>query len=263
MRTLRFVSYRSIRVFALAACLLAAGASASAQLSGSGQLPLPAGCPNPPNCSSTAPGIGPTISANVSTGFTGTWSPNVAAPWVGTITATATGIGSGPSYPSSVVDASTTVWDFSLVGAGFLPVGTFVLLGDVDSGSSGSEQFDLSAFGAANALITTPWLDLPVRGTSANPGDFTAGSMPDFSWNAGVYSFTGANVLGNPTLSVWLQTNTNVFSLSVQKYTTNNGFGLAAPAAVPEPASLLTFGFGLLGVVLYRKMVSRKNARSV
>jgi PEP-CTERM motif len=222
--------------------------------------------------------VGPSISGGASAGWTGTWSASgpasaggpVAAAWVGTITS------SGGAYPSSPVAASTTTWNFSSLSGGSLPVGTFVGFGDLDDGSGQTEEYELMAFNSARQLITTAWLSgvgtngvtYDSSAVNCTPGCNQA-AMPEYVWGgttgetgvggspvaAGVYEFDGLNVtLGNPTETVWLTTNTAITSLSVEKFTNNNSFQLAAPTAVPEPSTwaMLLLGFAGLGFAGYR-----------
>ena len=173
---------------------------------------------------------------NHPTGFTGTWDNTVAPAWIGTFTATG-------FYPEGLATASTSIWDFTGLSLGSLPVGTFVGLGDVDAFGASEEKYELTAFDAFANAITSPWLDdvFFISSTSCAT-ECVQTSMPEYQWSApsGVYSFDGLNVTGNnPTVTVWVPTNTPISGLSVKKFSHNNSFVLAAPVAIPEPSSLL------------------------
>lgn len=170
------------------------------------------------------------------TGFTGTWDNNVAPAWIGTFAATG-------FYPEGLATASTSIWDFAGLSHGSLPVGTFVGLGDVDAFGAAEEKYELTAFDAFAKAITSPWLDDVFFISSISCAtECVQTSMPEYQWSAlnGVYSFDGLNVTGNnPTVTVWVPTNTLISGLSVKKFSHNNSFVLAAPVAIPEPNSLL------------------------
>ena len=232
--------------------LLAAATAAATPLSTSGALLLPTPCPGTA-CGPTNPWVALSITNNVTSGFDGTFSAPAAAAWQGTFHATASGVSSGPSYPSGAVGASTTLWNFSNLPNTYLPSGTFFGLGDVDNGSGQDERFKLIAYDNTLSVIKTPWLDEALLVQGAVPGELTQGSMPEYSWDGvnGVYTFDGNNVSINPTVTVWMATNLNMTQLSVQKF--NTSYGLAVAAPTPEPASFAMIGLGLATLGLVRK----------
>ena len=224
-----------------------------------GTLPLP-GCDNAmvgtiPRPSPPAWG-GATFETVATAGspFTATWSASgasaVAPAWQGTINVT------GAAYPSSSEGNSTTTWNFSTLTDGKLPAGTLVNFGDLDDGSGQTEEYELTAYDKSGVVITSAWLNAPffITDPSCTTGLASAtycvqASMPEYLWGGatgctacgvgatnvglGVYEFDGLNVAGNPTLTVWLTTNQDIYSLSVHKFTTNNSFVLAAPTIAP------------------------------
>lgn len=193
----------------------------------------------PGNTGSTSPGTAPTL-ANISGGFTGTWSSPVAGPWQGTFTATGL-------YPQSG-NSGTSVWNFAGLGAGNLPSGTYVRLGDVDNGVD--EVITLTAFDSSNVAIQSAWLDEPVFLAGATPSQFVQTNLPSWNFSNGVYTFTGVNI--NTLLTLSLTTNTPIGFLQVDKAHINNGFGLAAPD-VPEPGTMVLLSIGLAALNVARR----------
>lgn len=220
----------------------------AAILTGSGpNLPIPV--PNP----AWPPGVSPT---RVQTGptFTGTWNATAHPDWVGTYNA----VGLIPSaFATGVVR-----YDFTTLPLGYLPAGTFFIFGDVDGGSGNPERFDLTAFDSSNSVITNEWLGATTGPNSVHsvrgPGTGVAGAvlpgnMPGWSWqgtNPNGYHITGASVTGNPNVAVALVTNQPIYTMSLNKPTTHYGFGMQAPLAVPEPASVALLAMASVGVVV-------------
>ncbi len=211
------------------------------------QLTYPGPCPGP-TCSTAAPGIFPTINTT-SGGFTGTWTPPAALPWQGTFSGTG-------SYPDQNI--GTSVWNFSSLSGGVLPAGTYVYFGDLDDGAGEDERFTLDATYQGHA-VTSAWLSDPVFCTAAVLSQCNQANMPEYVWNSttGDYEFDGNQVPDNPTIGVWIKTNTAIDGLTVVSAADTDSFGLAAPASTPEPSSLLLLGSGLLGLagVARRKLM--------
>lgn len=144
-----------------------------------------------------------------------------------------------------------TRYDFSTLPTGLLPVGTYFAFGDVDGGSSTNENFILQAFDAAGALITNAWLDQPigVNGIGTGPGStILPGNLPGWTWDAGTstYTISGAGVTGgNPSLTVWIQNNTAIGSLAVERTSGFANFSLSAPIPSPGGMGVLALAAGI------------------
>ncbi len=226
----------SVSAFVLAASLSAlfAVSSYATPLVGSGTLPFPGATGNPPRDTYAPAGspLGP---------FTGTWpgvGPDLANPaWWGTFSAM------GP-MPHGNVATGTALYDFTPTGGyapGALPVGTYFYFGDLDNGAAQNESFHLLAFNTAGNLITTPWLETPFAASAGS----TAVQMPAYSFSPGVYDFNGNSVPGNPSVAVYLKSNTLIGKLEVTRTSTFASFILQAPP-VPEPSSVLLLFSGVL-----------------
>ena len=228
----------------LTLALIIAVASAPAfagLLSTSGQLQLPANCPGDA-CGSQSTGLFPHINQNNNT-FIGTF-PNNADPAYGGFFK-----GTGP-YPNT---HGTNTFDFTKLTAGFLPAGSILYLGDLDDGG-GLESFTFKAFGSSGQ-ITTPWINSPFYVSSPNPADLVQGSMPEYTWSGGAYTFDGDHVAGNPSLGVYLTTAQDVYGLQVVGPLNSASYAFADPT--PEPSSLALIGSGVAGIAgLLRRRLS-------
>lgn len=216
----------------------------AAPLIGSGaNLPIPSPNPGEP------PRQGAALSGITGTGFNGTWTPPALAPWVGTFAAF------GPVPAGTASSAGNTRYDFSALPTGLLPVGSYFSFGDVDGGSTVTEQFILTANDASGALITTPWLEIPLGVSGVGTGGGGAilpGNMPGWNWNPslGQYLIDGTTVTGgNPSIAVWIENNTPMRFLNVQRVSTFANFGLSAP--VPEPSTAVMLA--IFGVTALRR----------
>ncbi|MFG0257740.1 MAG: hypothetical protein ACF8GE_07565 [Phycisphaerales bacterium JB043] len=203
--------------------------STSAQpLTGSGaNLPIPT--PNPGAPANQARSI-----TTGGSGFTGTWTAPALTPWVGSFSAVGP-VPSGISNPTGI-----TVYDFTSMPTGVLPVGTYFRFGDVDQGSTTTETFILQAFDSSG-MVTSPWLDAPIGVTGTGIGTTT---MPGWSFNTttGAYTIDGSTVIGNPNVALYLPNNTALTMLEIQRTSGFANFSLHAPIPTPGSLGLLAAG---------------------
>lgn len=233
----------------LVACAASAPSAWAVTLNGSGQLGLPPGCVGDGNvyatCGPNQPGEYPAITNGGNNTFTGQWSANV-DPRYGNYFS-----GKG-AYPSKL---GLNQFDFSTLNAGFLPAGTILYLGDLDSGSGGNESFTFTARDQNGNAITSPWLESAFYMYSQTPSELVIGSMPEYDWTSPTYLFDGNNVAGNPTVAVYLTTNQDIYGMDV--FGTSDFAGFAFGAPTPEPGSLLLLGSGIAGLagVVRRRLI--------
>ena len=215
--------------------------ASAAPLTGSGaNLGIPSPNIVPPLQTAVLSGITPA-------GFDGTWTAPALSPWIGTFSAT------GPVPASNSYPAGFTRYDFTPLTANQLPTGTYFSFGDADGGSFTNETFVLSAYDSAGALIATPWLNEPVAVSGVGTGSGGAilpGNTPGWAWDAAQseYTIDGSTVTGgNPTLTVWLESNIDMTFLNVQRTSNFANFGLSAPTPEPGTAVMLVLlgAFGL------------------
>ena len=225
---------KHIAIVAACAAVVTVNASA-AVLTGSGpNLPIPSPNPGSPN------GIGNSLVPG-GTGFTGSWTSPVLADWIGTYTA------DGPIPSSNANPAGVTRYDFTSLPTGVLPAGTFFWIGDVDLGAGNNESFTITALDAGGSLITTPWLDEPIGVTPAFPA---ATHMPGWNWDgAGTYFFDGTTVTSNPSVGIFMPSNTGIATMVVDRPFNTCNFNLWAPVPAPSALALL----GAAGLVTRRR----------
>ena len=218
---------------AIAALAAVSTISAGQVLTGSGtSLPL----------SGPLPATEAAVRSNITaSGFTGTWSAPALPAWVGSYTAT------GPA-PSGLGNAAgVTRYDFTSLPTGVLPSGTFMIFADLDGGSATNETFVLQASDSSGNPITFEWLDQPAGETGTGTGTggtILAGNMPGWTWDAtqASYTFAGTTSGGNPNISVFVPTNSDIAFLSLERTSQFASFGLRAPVPAPGAAALLGLG---------------------
>ena len=231
--------------FTTTALALAAATAASAiPLTGSGAN-LPVAGSTPP------PAQGRSITSMSMSGWTAEWTAPVAAPWLGSFSV------NGP-VPSGLGATGISRYDFSTMPGGVLSAGAYFRFGDVDGGSTQNETFTLLAFDTGGSLITTPWLEQPIATAGSGTGGggtILPGNTPGWSWNAGTgeYFIDGTSVTGgNPSISNYLESNTDIAMLSVNRTSDFANFSLAAPL-VPAPGSAALFGLAGLAAARRRR----------
>ncbi len=238
----RSKGFTRIRVAAL---MVAAGVVEATSVDAS---PLTGSGPNllgpTPTALASIPIANPVVTGPNTGPFSGTWvgsSPTAAAAWnSGGFT------GTGP-FSYSGGPFGTTVMKFASMTGGNLPAGTYVFLGDLDSGS-GPESFNIQAFDSSHVPVSSAWLDsaVSIYGSGVGPGGLPAVTdAPSWSYNSGTatYRFDGSGVPGNPAVALLLPTNQGVAELDIIRDTSAASLALQAPASVPEPATL-----GILGL---------------
>jgi hypothetical protein len=214
-----------------------AASASAALLTGSGgaapgtQLTLPSST----GTSVGAPGVSP-----VNSGLNYTWGAPANSAWHGTYTA------------SAVSTAGFISFNFSGVGAGFLPANTYLRMSDLDS----NEDWTLAAWDTSGNPVTTHWLTDAVYLGGANPADFIQAYMPSWTMTSGVYQFTGESITGNPTLLYVLQTGQALSRIELTRNNVSNSISFAS-GEVPEPATWTLLGAGLVTAGLARR---RRNA---
>ena len=185
-----------------------------------------------------------------------------------TVGVMATG-GNQPGTPDSgnILDAKFNVVHVSgtddltvdFAGSGFaLPLGPTLLLSASSSATFGESEatdaYNVQAWGRADNALTVPGGTatttvppcLPGAGTTTACSESSA-EVP-FLRGAGNYSLTGRQI-------IHLSTDNNLganFTATVA----------ASGAAIPEPASLLLFGTGLLGLAARRRWTTARSGRS-
>ena len=197
-----------------------------------------------------------------STSFTGTWSGTAAAAWQGTFT------GTGPIPIGNLRPSGFSTYDFTGLANNVLPIGTYFFLSDLDNGS-GTEKFSVKAFDASNMVITSAWLNNPplgVSGTGVGGGAPMLTDMPGWDWNgiaADTYTFDGTTINpGNPSINLALGNNQAISYLEFTRGSNFASFNIGAPAAVPEPATVVLLAGCFGASVLRRQWRRRSEAKS-
>ncbi len=213
--------------------------------------PLPIPSPNP----GIPPGsvVNPVL-ATVSGGFTGTWSSPAAPDWIGTFTAT------GPIPAGTTSPSGTTVYDFTSLPTGVLPVGSIFRIGDLDMGAGALEQFILTGTCTSCSSALGFFLDEPYAVVDSLDGIPTPAEMPGVTVSGVApsitYLFDGSGITGsNPVITVAMKNNQPLTTLAVTRVSTFANFSIAAPP-IPEPASAALMGIGSLLVLVRRRAAS-------
>jgi PEP-CTERM motif len=214
-------------------------------------LPIPSLNPGIPAGSVVNPVI-----TTVSGGFTGTWSSPAAPDWIGTFTAT------GPIPAGTANPAGTTVYDFTALPTGALPVGSIIRIGDLDKGAGVIEQFTLSGTCTSCSSALGFFLDEPYAVVDTIDGNPTPAEMPGVvvsgSAPSVTYLFDGSGITGsNPSILIGIKTNQPLTTLTVIRSAAFANFSIAAPP-IPEPASAALLGIGSLLVLARRRATNFK-----
>ena len=171
---------------------------------------------------------------------TGTWTTTNALPDWSTSGSFAI---SGPLQGSGGTTNSIS-YDFTNMPGGTLPVGSYVYLADLDNG----EVFTMTAYNSLGQIISKGWLseNLGGHGVGAGPGGSPLSTdMPGYDWNntaASTYTFDGGTVVGNPSISLALETNQAIGRLDFSRTNNSNAFTIAAPVPEPSVVGLLAVG---------------------
>ena len=173
-------------------------------------------------------------------GGTGTWTTTNALPdWSTSGSFTISGPLQGSGGPTNSI-----TYDFANMPGGVLPIGTYVYLADLDNG----EVFTMTAYDPLGRIISKGWLseNLGGHGVGAGPGGSPlATDMPGYDWNitaASTYTFDGGTVVGNPSISLALETNHQIGRLDFSRTNNSNTFTIAAPIPEPTAGALLAVG---------------------
>ena len=232
---------------ALIIVCIVSGTSAYAQLILPGTtdpIPIPATNPGSPTAVFPSPPL--LIDPNVPS-YSQTWSFPAKPDWIGTFTFT----GAFPSGSSN--PAGTTTYDFTGLPLGFLPVNSFLRIGDLDHGSGNTEKITISGT-CVSCGNPGAFLDLPF-GVSESIFDFipTLNEMPsvirtDPIAPSSVYEFIGSTVIANnPGISFAMTNNHALTSLTVVRADSFSNFSILA-MPIPEPSTFALAALGLMGI---------------
>lgn len=224
--------FNQVLTSSFCAAILTSSVANAVLLTGSGShLPLPSA--GPPSALPTT-----AIGNMVGGPWQGSWAAPALPAWIGSYNV------GGPQPAGTSNNTGTSEYSFTSMPNGELSIGTYFRFGDVDQGSGTSESFTLTAYNSMGQ-ITTPWLDEPmwVSGTGTGTGNaITPTNMPGWNYAAGVYTFDGSTVSGNPAISFMLTNNTAMTQLVVTRPSEYANFSLLAP--IPEPGSIAMITLG-------------------
>jgi hypothetical protein len=140
---------------------------------------------------------------------------------------------------------------------GYLPAGTNLLLGDLDSIENWTP---ITACAVGGGTVASHWLTDTVY-AQGRVADLLPQFMPSWTFNgAGLYTFTGESATGNPAFTIYIQTAVNITSLQVARDNVSNSLDFRS-GQVPEPSTWAMLGSAVL-ILGIRRQRSTWNTRS-